>query len=53
MLTRLKRYALALFFLFVVAILMLLGTFGVKKFEDKMFRDANITIKPQGERISI
>jgi len=48
-----KRYGMALLFLLLVIILMLLGTLGVKDFGDKMFQDANITIKPQGERIAI
>ncbi|MBA1433226.1 MAG: hypothetical protein FAF04_06475 [Epsilonproteobacteria bacterium] len=53
MIQRLKRYGIALVFLLLVIILMLLGTLGVKDFGDKMFQDANITIKPQGERIKL
>jgi len=48
----LKRYALALFFLLVVILLMLIGTLGVKKFGDEMFENANITITPVGEKIN-
>lgn len=49
----LKRYAMALFFLLLVIILMLLGTLGVKKFEDHMFKNAHIIIKPKGEKINL
>jgi hypothetical protein len=50
---RLKRYAMALLFLFLVIVLMLLGTLGVKDFGDKMFQDANITIQPEGEKLAL
>ncbi len=50
---RLKRYALAMLFLFIVVVLMLLGTLGVEKFGEKMFEDSNITMKPKGERIGL
>jgi len=53
LLNKLKRYGMALIFLFLVIILMLIGTLGVKDFGDKMFQDANITIKPQGQRIEL
>jgi hypothetical protein len=51
MLSSLKRYGLALLLLLFVILLMLFGTLGVKSFGDKMFEDANISIKPKGERI--
>ncbi len=44
---------MAVVFLFLVVILMLLGTLGVKDFGDQMFKDANITITPEGERIKL
>lgn len=47
----LKRYSLALFFLFVVVFLMLLSTLAVKSFGDKMFEDIDVTMKPRGEKI--
>jgi len=53
MISRLKRYGMAVVFLFLVVILMLLGTLGVKDFGDQMFKDANITITPEGERIKL
>ncbi|UCM99567.1 hypothetical protein MLC35_08010 [Sulfurimonas sp. NW7] len=53
MISRLKRYGMAVIFLFLVVILMLLGTLGVKDFGDQMFKDANITITPEGERIHL
>lgn len=48
-----KRYSMALFLLFIVFGLMILGTMGVKSFSDKMLKDANITenIKPRGENL--
>ena len=53
MIVALKRYGMAIVFLLLVIILMLLGTLGVKDFGDKMFEDANITIKPEGKRIDL
>ena len=53
MLNSFKRYAMAIVFLLLVIILMLIGTLGVKDFGDQMFKDANITIIPKGERIKI
>ncbi|MCW8895440.1 MAG: hypothetical protein OQK48_02655 [Sulfurimonas sp.] len=49
----LKRYSIALFILFAVVGLMILGTMGVKSFSDKMVKDANIVenIKPRGENL--
>lgn len=38
----LKRYAVALFLLLAVSMLMMAGTMGVKSFSDKMVKDANI-----------
>jgi len=53
MLATLKRYSMALFLLFVVFGLMILGTMGVKSFSDKMVKDANIEekIRPRGENL--
>lgn len=48
----LKRYAMALFFLFLVSFLMLLGTMGVKMLGDKMFENTGIEIKPRGEHLA-
>jgi Na+-transporting methylmalonyl-CoA/oxaloacetate decarboxylase gamma subunit len=53
MLSRLKRFGMAFVFLFLVVLLMLLGTLGVKDFGDKMFEDANITMHPEGEHIKL
>ena len=50
----LKRYALALFFLFFVIILMLFGTLGVEKFGNKLLKDTGeTTMKPTGKRIDL
>ena len=51
LLDNLKRYAVAVILLLLVIFMMLIGTLGVKSFGDKMFEDANITIKPEGKEI--
>jgi len=53
MFNSLKRYGIALLLLLFVVFLMLAGTLGVTSFGEKMFEDANITIKPKGERIEL
>lgn len=55
MLTVLKRYFMAFIFLFIVVVLMLLGTMGVMSFGDKMLRDSGVemqTMKPRGEDLN-
>ncbi len=52
MINTLKRYSMALIFLFLVVFLMLLGTLGVKNFGDKMIEDTGVTMEPRGERIN-
>ncbi len=52
MIHRLKRYGMALIFLFLVIFLMILGTWGVKKFGDTMFENTEITIQPRGEELN-
>ncbi|MDD2906258.1 MAG: hypothetical protein PHW94_05480 [Sulfurimonas sp.] len=47
----LKRYALAFLILAFVIGLMLVGTYLVKSFGDKMFEGTDISIKPKGERV--
>ncbi len=42
---------MALLFLLLVVFLMLLGTYGVTMFGEKMFEDTNINIKPRGEEV--
>ncbi|MBW6488795.1 hypothetical protein [Sulfurimonas sp.] len=49
---RLRRYSLALFFLFIVFGLMILGTIGVRLLGDKMIEGANIEMKPRGENLA-
>jgi len=49
MITALKRYSMALVFLFVVVVLMLLGTMAVMSFGDKMVQEMGIEMKPRGE----
>ncbi|MEA2111256.1 MAG: hypothetical protein U9P71_04315 [Campylobacterota bacterium] len=44
---------MALVFLSLVVLLMVLGTFAVKSFGDKMFEDTNLTMKPRGEKIKL
>ena len=52
MLAVLKRYAVAFSFLFLVIILMLIGTIGVTMLGDKMIADTGgETMKPRGEKL--
>ncbi len=53
MIAILKRYGMALVFLFVVILLMILGTYAVKSFGDKMIEDTDMTMKPRGEKIKL
>ncbi len=48
----LKRYALAIFFLLAISLLMLLGTLGVEKLSNKMFEGTGIDMKPRGENLT-
>jgi len=49
---KLRRYGMALFFLFLVTLLMLLGTLGVKSFGDKMFEGTGVEMKPRGDNLA-
>jgi len=51
MIAILKRYGMALVFLFVVVFLMILGTMGVMSFGDSMVKDIGVEMKPRGENI--
>jgi len=51
MIAVLKRYGMALIFLFVVVFLMILGTMGVMSFGDSMVKDIGVEMKPRGENI--
>jgi Na+-transporting methylmalonyl-CoA/oxaloacetate decarboxylase gamma subunit len=53
MINILKRYGMAMVFLFLVIFLMLMGTLAVESFGNKMFEDVNVDIKPRGEEIKI
>jgi hypothetical protein len=53
MLQILKRYSLAFLFLFIVVLLMILGTLGVKTFGDKMLEDTGVEMKPRGEKVNL
>jgi uncharacterized protein (UPF0333 family) len=48
----LKRYSMAFIFLFLVIVLMIIGTMGVMKFGDKMIEDTGLEMKPRGERLN-
>jgi len=52
MLAILKRYSMAFIFLFLVIVLMLIGTMGVMSFGNKMVHDIGIEMKPRGEDIT-
>ena len=51
MIAILKRYGMALVFLFVVVFLMIIGTMGVMSFGDSMVKDIGVEMKPRGENI--
>ena len=55
MLSRVKRYGMALIFLFLVIGLMLFATLGVKDFGDHLLKDSHVktTMKPKGERLEL
>jgi len=52
MIAVLKRYSMALIFLLFVVFLMMLGTWGVKSFGDKMLEETNVQIQPRGEELN-
>ena len=48
-----KRYSMAFIFLFIVIVLMLVGTLGVMEFGQKMVNDiGDNEMKPRGEVIN-
>lgn len=47
-----KQYSMALVFLFLVILLMLIATLGVKSFGDKMLESTDLKITPIGEKIN-
>jgi len=49
----LKRYSIAIFFLFFVIILMLGFTLGVERFGNKILKDANITVIPISQKVNL
>ncbi len=44
---------MAFLFLFLIVLLMLFATLGVKDFGDELFHEANITIHPIGKRVEL
>lgn len=48
----LKRYSMALIFLFLVIFLMIIGTMGVTKFGNEMIKDTGLEMKPRGESLN-
>jgi len=52
MIAVLKRYSMALFFLFLVTLLMILGTWGVTMFGEKMFEETGAVMHPRGEKVN-
>ena len=48
----LKRYSMAFVFLFVVILLMLVGTLGVMSFGNKMVNDIGLEMSPRGEELN-
>jgi len=52
MIAILKRYGMALVFLLSIVFLMILGTWGVTLFGEKMFEDSDIEMHPRGESLN-
>jgi len=52
MIAILKRYSMALVFLFLVIFLMILATWGVTAFGEKMFEETNVHMQPRGEELN-
>jgi len=52
MIAILKRYAMALVFLFLVIFLMILATWGVTIFGEKMVGESGVEMHPRGEKIN-
>ena len=47
----LKRYSMALIFLLLVIFLMILGTWGVSMFGEKMLEDTGAQMHPIGKKV--
>jgi len=52
MIAILKRYSMALVFLFLVILLMILATWGVTVFGEKMVEETGAEMHPRGENIN-
>ena len=53
MLNVLKRYSMALVFLFLIVFLMILGTMAVTKFGNQMIEDSGAQqMQPRGEKLN-
>jgi len=52
MIAILKRYSMALIFLLVTVFLMILGTWGVTAFGEKMFEESGVELHPRGESLN-
>lgn len=53
MIEMIKRYAMALLFLSLVIFLMILGTYGVKRFGDKMLEKTDVVMSPRGQKVNL
>lgn len=52
MIALLKRYSVAIGFLLLMALLMILGTWGVTLFGEKMFEESGVEMHPRGENLN-
>ncbi len=52
MIATLKRYSMALLFLLLVIFLMILGTWGVTLFGEKMVQESGEVMHPRGEQLN-
>ena len=52
MIAIIKRYSMALIFLLLIVFLMILVTWGVTLFGEKMFEESGIEMHPRGESLN-
>jgi len=52
MIAILKRYSMALVFLLLIIFLMILGTWGVTVFGEKMLEGSGVEMQPRGESLN-
>jgi len=46
-----KRYLIGIFFFIILAVLMLLGTYGVEKMGNGLLKETGAVMQPRGEKL--